>query len=99
VGHVFERRRPQQGRIVSNSSTTSSDSHLSTAVKGTISSLPETGFVRQPQVLEVIPVSKSTLWRRVRAKTFPAPVKLSPRVTAWRAEDIRGWILAQGASA
>lgn len=60
--------------------------------------LPETGFVRQPQVLKLVPVSKSTLWRRVRARTFPAPVKLSPGVTAWRAEEIRRWILAQGAS-
>jgi len=52
--------------------------------------------MRQRQVLMFVPVSKSTLWRRIQAKTFPAPVKLSPRVTVWRAEDIRGWILAQG---
>lgn len=58
--------------------------------------LPETGFLRQKQVLALVPISKSTLWRRVGAGTFPAPVKLSPRVTAWRAEDVRGWIAAQG---
>jgi len=51
--------------------------------------------MRQPQVLMFVPISKSTLWRRVQARTFPAPVKLSPHVTVWRAEDIRGWILAQ----
>lgn len=55
-------------------------------------SLPDTGFLRQPQVLYFVPISKSTLWRRVRADTFPRPVKLSERVTAWRAEDIRQWI-------
>ena len=27
--------------------------------------LPDTGFLRQPQVLVFIPISKSTLWRRV----------------------------------
>lgn len=59
--------------------------------------LPETGFLRQPQVLRLIPFSKSTLWRRIQARTFPAPVKLSERVTAWRAEDIRRWIGEQGA--
>lgn len=64
-------------------------------VKDALPALPETGFVRQPQVLRLVPVSKSTLWRRVRAKTFPAPVKLSPGVTAWRAEDVRRWILEQ----
>jgi predicted DNA-binding transcriptional regulator AlpA len=59
--------------------------------------LPETGFLRQPQVLTFIPISKSTLWRRVVAGTFPAPVKLSPRVTVWRVEDVRRWIAEQGA--
>lgn len=58
--------------------------------------LPETGFLRQPQVLAFVPISKSTLWRRIQARTFPAPVKLSERVTAWRAEDIRRWIAEQG---
>ena len=60
--------------------------------------LPETGFLRQPQVLAFVPISKSTLWRRVQARTFPEPVKLSERVTAWRAEDIRCWIAQQGHS-
>ena len=58
--------------------------------------LPETGFLRQPHVLAFVPFSKSTLWRRIQARTFPTPVKLSERVTAWRAEDIRRWIAEQG---
>ena len=58
--------------------------------------LPETGFLRQPQVLAFVPISKSTLWRRIQARTFPAPVKLSERVPVWRAEDIRRWIAQQG---
>ena len=58
--------------------------------------LPETGFLRQPQVLAFVPISKSTLWRRIQARTFPEPVKLSERVTVWRAEDIRRWIAEQG---
>ncbi|WP_217999564.1 helix-turn-helix transcriptional regulator [Thauera butanivorans] len=60
--------------------------------------LPETGFLRQPQVLAFVPISKSTLWRRIQARTFPAPVKLSERVTVWRVEDIRRWIAQQGQS-
>ena len=59
------------------------------------SSLPTTGFLRQPQVLRLVPVSKSTLWRRVGEGMFPTPVKLSSRVTAWRVEDVRDWIEAQ----
>ena len=60
--------------------------------------LPDTGFLRQSQVLAFIPISKSTLWRRIQARTFPEPVKLSERVTVWRAEDIRCWINQQGQS-
>jgi predicted DNA-binding transcriptional regulator AlpA len=61
-----------------------------------VAALPDTGFLRQPQVLSFVPISKSTLWRRVHARTFPEPVKLSERVTVWRAEDIRRWIEQQG---
>jgi prophage regulatory protein len=60
-------------------------------------SLPVTGFVRQPAVLACVPFSGTTLWRRVKAGSFPSPVKLSERVTAWRAEEIRQWLAAQGA--
>lgn len=59
--------------------------------------MPATGFLRQPQVLGLVPISKSTLWRRVQDRSFPEPIKLSARITAWRAEDIRRWIDEQGA--
>jgi len=51
--------------------------------------LPETGFLRLPKVLEIVPVSKSTWWAGVREGRYPKPVKLSANVTAWRATDIR----------
>ena len=51
--------------------------------------IPETGFLRLPQVLSVIPVKKTCWWEGVRSGRYPKPVKLSPRCTAWRAEDIR----------
>lgn len=54
--------------------------------------LPETGFVRQRLLLRFVPFSKSTLWRRVKAGDFPAPVQLSAGITAWRAEEVRSWI-------
>jgi len=55
--------------------------------------LPSTGYVRQAQLLaSVLPFSASTLWRKVTAQTFPAPVKLSAGVTAWRVEDVRAWM-------
>jgi len=51
--------------------------------------LPEEGFVRLAQILEVIPVSKSTWWRGVRDGRFPKPVKLSERASGWKVEDVR----------
>jgi len=36
----------------------------------------------------MIPVSKSTWWQGVRDGRFPKPVKLGPRTTAWRLEDV-----------
>jgi prophage regulatory protein len=39
-----------------------------------------------------IPVSKSTWWAGVRSGRYPKPVKLGPRITAWRIEDIRALI-------
>lgn len=50
--------------------------------------LPETGFVRLPTVLAHIPVGKSTWWAGVKSGRFPQPVKLGPRTTAWRVEEI-----------
>ncbi|MBG02680.1 MAG: transcriptional regulator [Rhodospirillaceae bacterium] len=59
--------------------------------------LPETGFVRLPTVLKVFPVSKSTWWAGVKADLYPKPVKLGPKITAWRVEDIRLLIASRGA--
>ena len=58
-------------------------------------SLPEVGYVRLPTVLSVIPISKSTWWTWVASGKAPKPLKLSPGVTVWRAEDIRE-LLARG---
>jgi prophage regulatory protein len=55
-------------------------------------SLPDTGFVRLPVILKVIPVGRSTWWAGVKTGRFPQPVKLGPRTTAWRAEDIRALV-------
>lgn len=50
--------------------------------------IPTTGFLRLPQVLALIPISKSVWWEGCKTGRFPKPVKLGPRTTAWRAEDI-----------
>lgn len=57
------------------------------------SHLPEPGFIRQADLIPgIVPFSAATLWRRVKSGEFPAPVKLSARVTAWRLQDVREWM-------
>src|SRR5579871_507404 len=51
--------------------------------------LAETGFMRLRAVLAVFPVSRSAWWDGVKKGKYPAAVKLGPRTTAWRVEDIR----------
>ena len=57
-----------------------------------MNNLPQTGFIRLPQVLAFIPVSKSTWWDGIKTGRFPKPIKLGPRTTAWRVEDIQDLI-------
>ena len=53
-------------------------------------------LLRLKEVLKIVPVSKSTWWAGVKSGRFPAPVKLGPRVTAWRSDAIIP-IVEQGA--
>jgi predicted DNA-binding transcriptional regulator AlpA len=62
--------------------------------------LPETGYLRLPQIIgnpkknipALIPVSRSAFWLGVKTGRYPASVKLGPRTTVWRVEDIRALI-------
>jgi prophage regulatory protein len=63
-----------------------------TATKPAFGALPAEGFLRQKQILEILPFSPAKLWRDVKAGTFPAPTKLGPRTTAWNVEKIRKYI-------
>jgi prophage regulatory protein len=64
--------------------------------------LPEIGYLRlsqiigdpkdEPPVPAIVPVAKSTWWQGVKDGHFPKPVKLGPKTTAWRVEDIRALV-------
>ena len=69
--------------------------------------LPETGYLRLPQIIgnpkadppipPIIPVSKSTWWAGVKSGRYPQPVRtLGVRITAWRVEDILALIHQTG---
>jgi prophage regulatory protein len=64
-----------------------------------LAELPTTGYVRQSQLIPgILPFSSATLWRMVKAGTFPRPVKLSQRVSAWKIEAVRSWMQARDAT-
>jgi len=52
------------------------------------SNISSKGFLRLPQVLDLVPVGKSTWWAGCKTGRFPKPVKLGLRTAAWRTEDI-----------
>ena len=60
------------------------------------SHIPATGFLRLSQVLALIPVGKSSWWRGCKSGRYPNPVKLGPRTTAWKAEDIAALVATLG---
>jgi hypothetical protein len=69
-----------------------------------MNNLPETGFLRakqihgdkkaEPPIPGILPISATSWWVGVREGRFPKPIKLGPRTTVWRVEDIRALIAA-----
>lgn len=68
--------------------------------------LPDDAFLRQAQLVaspkregfSILPFSAATLWRMVKAGKFPAPVKVTNSITAWRVGDVKRWLAMHGAA-
>ncbi len=52
-------------------------------------------YVRVSQLIKMIPVSKASIWRKVKDGSFPKPVKLGDRITAWHMDDIEAWLASR----
>ncbi|WP_367256186.1 helix-turn-helix transcriptional regulator [Pseudomonas sp. stari2] len=48
-------------------------------------------YLKEAEVLNVTSLSHATLWREVKAKRFPAQVRISPGRVGWRASEIASW--------
>lgn len=46
------------------------------------------GCLRLKQVLEVLPIGRSTWYAGIQSGRFPKPIKIGERMSVWRAEDI-----------
>lgn len=52
-------------------------------------------FLRLPQVKRRVALSRSELYRKIKAAEFPAPVKLSKHASAWAEHEVEAWCLAR----
>ena len=77
------------------------ESTVGVAHRGGGDGLPETRkaesggrlrLIRFPAVRNMTGLSRSTIWRLERAKTFPRHVRLSANTVAWLEDDIKDWI-------
>ena len=49
-------------------------------------------IIKIKEVLELCCISRSTVYRLIEEDKFPAPIRLSKRVRAWRIKDIEEWL-------
>lgn len=49
-------------------------------------------LLRLSDVEEKTSLSRSTIYRRIQAGTFPAPLDLGPGAVRWRLSDVDAWI-------
>lgn len=72
--------------------------------------LPDSALVREKSIIgstndlrgskqapssSIVPVSRSTWRRMVKAGKAPAPIKLHTGISAWRVGDLREWLASQ----
>ena len=52
------------------------------------------GLLRRPTVLNLVGVTKSTLFRWIKDPeiSFPEPIRISSRCSVWRAKDVQKWM-------
>lgn len=49
-------------------------------------------FIRLPEVLTRVGLSRSAVYALIKAGDFPAPVKLTARAAGWIEKDVVAWV-------
>jgi len=52
----------------------------------------KSAFYTRDQVLEIVPVGRSTLYIMMKAGEFPKPKQLGERSVAWSKTEVDSWI-------
>jgi prophage regulatory protein len=48
--------------------------------------------VRMSRLVDMIGLSRSTIWKLLSEDKFPTPIRLGPRSIGWRIKDVEEWI-------
>lgn len=49
-------------------------------------------FWRLAVVLLIVPLSKASVYRLIKAGDFPAQIKLTSRISVWKSTDVLSWV-------
>ena len=49
-------------------------------------------LAKRRHVEQLVQLSRSTIYAKVKAGTFPAPIRIGARAVAWRLSDLETWL-------
>jgi len=52
-------------------------------------------IIRRNQVLEIVPISVSTLYQKIAEGKFPKQIKLGARAVGWKKQEVLEWLTSQ----
>jgi prophage regulatory protein len=92
----IEELRSEITRVRAGSSTRTSQYAMKEEPPQPIATTKARGFragtlIRLKEVCELLGISRSTVYKRLADKTFPAPVRLGPRTVRWHVDAIEAW--------
>ncbi len=59
---------------------------------------PKDRLLRIDEVVELVALSRVTIFRMRREGRFPEPLQIGPRAIRWKLSDIEGWMQACGSA-
>ncbi len=66
-------------------------SHMRKGVSG----FGDKAWYRVKDLSEILSMGQSTIWKMVRNKTFPEPVRITARMTIWSSDSVMNWVLTK----
>ncbi len=54
--------------------------------------MPDEQFLRLPDVIRKVTLSKAQIYREIAKNKFPRQIRLSERVVVWKKSDLEEWM-------